>query len=64
MLPSWLRWIAWANPIFYFINGIRHSMIGFEEVPEVLGAGLTLLLLAILAVIVWRLFKTGYGLRE
>ena len=27
-------------------------------------AGLTLLLLSILAIIVWRLFKTGYGLRE
>jgi ABC-2 type transport system permease protein len=64
MLPPLLRWIAWGNPFFYFINGIRHSMIGFDEVPEVLGAGLTLLLLALLAVIVWRLFKAGYGLRE
>jgi ABC-2 type transport system permease protein len=64
MLPAWLRWIAWANPFFYFINGIRHSMIGFEEVPGVLGAGLTLLFLTVLAVTVWRLFKTGYGLRE
>ena len=28
MLPPWLRWLAWANPFFYFINGIRHAMIG------------------------------------
>ena len=33
MLPDWLRWLAWANPFFYFINGIRGSMIGFDETP-------------------------------
>ena len=64
MLPAWLRWIAWANPIFYFINGIRHSMIGFTEAPEWLGATLTLGFMVALAILVWRLFSAGYGLRE
>jgi ABC-2 type transport system permease protein len=64
MLPSWLRWLAWGNPFFYFINGLRHSMIGFNEAPEPLGAVLSLTLLVILAVWVWRLFSVGYGLRE
>ena len=64
MLPGWLRWIAWANPFFYFINGIRHSMIGFTEAPEWLGAALTLVLVGVLSLTVWRLFSVGYGLRE
>ncbi|MBI1330103.1 MAG: hypothetical protein GC166_09400 [Alphaproteobacteria bacterium] len=64
MLPEWLRWIAWGNPFFYFINGLRHSMIGFNEAPEPLGALLTLAMVAILGVVVWRLFERGYGLRE
>jgi ABC-2 type transport system permease protein len=64
MLPPFLRWLAWGNPFFYFINGLRHSMIGFNEAPEPLGAVLSLGLLAILAVGVWRLFSVGYGLRE
>ncbi|HEX3653046.1 MAG TPA: ABC transporter permease [Rhizomicrobium sp.] len=64
MLPEWMRWIAWANPFFYFINGIRHSMIGFSEAPELLGAGFTVTLAVILAVVVWKLFSVGYGLRE
>ncbi|HEY1638961.1 MAG TPA: ABC transporter permease [Rhizomicrobium sp.] len=64
MLPPWLRWIAWANPIFYFINGIRHSMIGFTEAPELLGAGITVALAIFLGAVVWRLFSVGYGLRE
>jgi ABC-2 type transport system permease protein len=64
MLPDWLRWLAWANPFFYFINGIRGSMIGFDETPPGLGIGLTLALLAVLGLVVWRLYAKGYGLRE
>jgi len=64
MLPGWLRWLAWGNPFFYFINGLRHSMIGFNEAPEPLGASLSIGMFVILAVIVWRLFRVGYGLRE
>jgi ABC-2 type transport system permease protein len=64
MLPPWLRWIAYANPFFYFINGLRHSMIGFSEAPAALGIGVTLALIAVLGVWTWRLFSIGYGLRE
>ena len=64
MLPEWLRWLAWANPFFYFINGLRGSMIGFDETPAGLGVGLTLLLLVLLGATVWRLYSKGYGLRE
>lgn len=64
MLPGWLRWMAFGNPFFYFINGLRHAMIGFSEAPPGLGIVITLGLAAFLAVTVWRLFSIGYGLRE
>jgi ABC-2 type transport system permease protein len=64
MLPGWLRWLAYGNPFFYFINGIRDAMIGFSETSPGVGAALTLALLAAMAVLVWRLYATGYGLRE
>ena len=64
MLPHWLRWTAWANPFFYFINGIRGAMIGVDETPPGLGAGLTIALLIVLSLTVWRLYSKGYGLRE
>jgi len=64
MLPSWLRWLAWGNPLFYFINGVRGAMIGFDETPPGLGEGLTLLLMTGLGLTVWRLYAKGYGLRE
>jgi len=64
MLPPWLRWLAYGNPLFYFINGLRHSMIGFGEGPELAGAIFTVVLAAILGGIVWRLYSIGWGLRE
>ncbi len=64
MLPPWLRWLLYGNPFFYFINGLRHAMIGFSEGSEALGVAVSLVLCAVLAVSVWRLFSVGYGLRE
>ena len=64
MLPPWLRWIAYGNPFFYFINGLRHAMIGFTEASETLGVGIALGLAALMSVVVWRLYAVGYGLRE
>jgi len=64
MLPDWLHWLLWANPFFYFINGLRGAMIGVDEAPVGLSIGLTLGLIAVLGGTVWRLYARGYGLRE
>jgi len=64
MLPPWLRFLAYGNPFFYFINGLRHSMIGTSEAPEFAAFSITLALTTIMGAIVWRLFATGWGLRE
>jgi ABC-2 type transport system permease protein len=64
MLPGWLHWLAYANPFFYFINGLRHSMIGFSETPAALGYGLTITATIVMFLWVLRLYSKGYGLRE
>jgi ABC-2 type transport system permease protein len=64
MLPPFLRWLAFGNPFFYFINGLRHAMLGFSEAPALIGVGLTLGLAALFGGIVWRLYAIGWGLRE
>ncbi len=66
MLPGWLHWLAWGNPFFYFVNGIRHSMTGFSDGAHVvaIGVAVTLALVFALGGFVWRLFSIGYGLRE
>ncbi len=64
MLPGWLRWLAYANPFFYFSSGLRHAMIGFAEGSTIPGMAATVAFAGVLGVIVWRLYATGYGLRE
>jgi ABC-2 type transport system permease protein len=64
MMPPYLRFLYYANPFFYWINGLRHSMIGFHEGPPGVGYALTLVLIVSLSLGVWRLFSIGYGLRE
>src|SRR5215471_5975155 len=64
MLPPWLRFLAYANPLFYFINGLRHSMIGTSEAPAAAAVAIALGLVGIMGTIVWRLFAAGWGLRE
>ena len=64
MLPAKLQWLAYINPFFYFINGSPRRDDRFDEAPQGLRIGLTLGLLVVLGVTVWRLYATGYGLRE
>jgi ABC-2 type transport system permease protein len=66
MLPPWMKWIAWGNPFYYLVNGIRHAMIGYTDGANLLpiGVAVTLGLMVVMGVTVWRLFSVGYGLRE
>jgi ABC-2 type transport system permease protein len=64
MLPPYLRFLAYGNPFFYWINGLRHAMIGFHEGPPGIGLALTLGLVVALSAATLRLYATGYGLRE
>lgn len=64
MLPESLQPLLFFNPIFYFVDGIRFSMIGFSEAPIWIGAIVLLGFGAILSMVVWYLFKIGWRLRE
>lgn len=64
MLPGFLSWLAYANPFFYFINGLRHAMIGYSEVPQIGGFLFALATMAVLGGLVFRLYSRGYGLRK
>lgn len=63
MLPDLAKQITLLNPFFYFINGIRHSMIGISEADPTLGLGVILVLLCGLGTLVVYLFKIGWKIR-
>lgn len=64
MLPSGAQFIAHINPFFYFIDGIRYSMIGVSEANSLVGVLLILGLVLGLGTLVVHLFKVGWRIRS
>lgn len=64
MLPESMQAVVRFNPFFYFIDGIRYSMIGINESNLILGVGIILLLIVFLGLLVGYLFHVGWRLRE
>ena len=63
MLPDRLQTAAHFNPFFYFIDGIRYSMIGVREANSAVGWAVIAFLLTFFWVVVVLLFKRGWRLR-
>lgn len=63
MLPVMVKNITLINPFFYFVDGVRGSMIGIHEGNLFVGVGVTLGLLIVFAVLVVVLFQKGWKLR-
>lgn len=63
MLPEPWRSVALANPIVYLVNGLRWTFTGQSDVNIWLSFGLTLGFLALNAMAISWMFKTGWRLR-
>lgn len=63
MLPGPVQTITYANPFFYFVDGIRSSMIGISEANVWVGLAMIMGLILILGSLVIRLFQTGWRIR-
>ena len=63
MLPESFQTIAQWNPFFYFVDGVRYSMIGISEGSMMLGGIMTAALIAVLWVGTFVLFERGWHLR-
>lgn len=63
MLPENIALITRLNPFFYFVDGIRHSMIGIHEANTAIGLAVIFGLIAFLGALVLHLFKIGWRIR-
>lgn len=62
MLPPVWQQVSFLNPMFYFIDGFRHAILGVSDLGMAASFSITLLFsLASLGVAVW-LFRRGYKL--
>ncbi|MBX2823347.1 MAG: ABC transporter permease [Gammaproteobacteria bacterium] len=64
MLPPLWQKITLFNPVVYLVSGFRWSFFEVGDVP--LGASLFMIIvfLLICMVVVWRLFSTGYKIKQ
>lgn len=63
MIPERFQMAVTLNPFFYFVDGIRYSMIGVSESNRLFGISMILALLVALGAWVWILFKRGYKIK-
>jgi ABC-2 type transport system permease protein len=63
MLPDAAAILTRWNPFFYFVDGIRSSMIGVSEAPAGVGIIMILALLISLTLLTVHLFKIGWRIR-
>ncbi|MCA9361172.1 ABC transporter permease [Candidatus Kaiserbacteria bacterium] len=63
-LPELAATLTKLNPFFYFVDGIRSSMIGYSEANTMIGALVTASLVIGLGTLVTQLFRRGWKIRN
>ena len=60
------EWIAWAraNPIFYIVDGVRFGITGHADANPLTGVIVTLVCIAVLSALSYRLFAIGYRFKS
>ncbi len=63
VLPPFWQKVTLFNPVVYLISGFRWSFYNVADVSVSVSLGMTAVFLALCAVLVWRIFETGYRLK-
>ncbi|KAA0910924.1 ABC transporter permease [Pusillimonas sp. ANT_WB101] len=63
MLPSFWQKVTLLNPVVYLVSGFRWSFYGIADVNVFVSLGMTLFFLLLCALLLARIFKTGYRLK-
>lgn len=63
-LPELAATITKFNPFFYFVDGIRNSMIGYSEANTVVGLVVIIGLVLFLGLLLLTLFQRGWKIRS
>lgn len=63
MLPEKAQMIVRFNPFFYFVDGLRYSMVGIRESDPLVGMMIISSLIVFFGGVVWYLFAKGWKIR-
>jgi len=64
MLPPAWQTVTLFNPVVYLISGFRWSFFEVSDVSVGLSLSMVLVFLVACLLVVWRMFKTGYRLKQ
>lgn len=64
MLPPFWQTVTLFNPVVYLVSGFRWSFYGISDVSILTSVSMISLFLVGCVVIVWRIFATGYRLKD
>ena len=64
MLPEPWRTITLFNPVLYLVSGFRTSFYGTGDVSLLASFAMIFVFLIVCVVVVWRIFETGYKLKQ
>ena len=56
-MPTWMKWIAYVNPLTYAVDGMRYYLTGVSSFDPLLDLGLLVALTIVFLVIAARLFE-------
>jgi ABC-2 type transport system permease protein len=62
-LPTGLREITHANPVFYIIDGVRFGIIGVSDSPPLRSAAVAGAATVLVLLVAWAMFRKGYRLK-
>lgn len=62
-LPETAQFVAHFNPFFYMIDGFRYGFIGHADTSIWAGMAVVAMVDAVLWLVCWRMFATGYKLK-
>ena len=62
-LPEVWQTVSYFNPIVYIVNGFRYGLLGTSDVSVWTSFAVLAVLIAIMIIANWYVFKTGRGLR-
>lgn len=64
MLPPFWQKVTLFNPVVYLISGLRWSFYGVSDVKVGISMAMILAFMLLCMMTVWRIFKTGYRLKN
>ena len=64
MLPGWAQSLSFANPIYYMINGIRHTILGVSDSPVTISYAMAIILTGVFTVAAILLMQSGKKIKQ